>query len=110
MPVFGQLQRGRARESAEIPAVTNDAENAGRGLQRGRARESAEMNVFALSPGSSNPLQRGRARESAEMFEFNQLPDQRMPLQRGRARESAEISSLSRPCRKSNRASTGPRS
>ena len=37
-------------------------------LQRGRARESAEIWVFKADTDNRTKLQRGRARESAEMF------------------------------------------
>ena len=64
------LQRGRARESAEIPPTCCKGWFA-TSLQRGRARESAEIARVFLADSVTNELQRGRARESAEMYENN---------------------------------------
>ena len=79
-------------------------------LQRGRARESAEMLEGQQRAGITATLQRGRARESAEIKILLVDPKAKTELQRGRARESAEIGSVWHGGVTGNQASTGPRS
>ena len=133
-PAYSSLQRGRARESAEMgPALMTLVRAAW--LQRGRARESAEIrDSFArqetVRQASTGPrsgergdqvsveeydetagwLQRGRARESAEIASIVAIGSGTQWLQRGRARESAEMRLLERVGDGPAVASTGPRS
>ena len=79
-------------------------------LQRGRARESAEMALDAATASTSFWLQRGRARESAEMTASAWSRQAFSLLQRGRARESAEIRREKIRRHDCDNASTGPRS
>ena len=110
------LQRGRARESAEIRFGAVDQVALGRrfnGAALGRARRCSgpdegrlQRRVASTGPRSGERgdyltmpdkvkenilLQRGRARESAEMTQEETDAQEARLLQRGRARESAEI-------------------
>ena len=106
----GLLQRGRARESAEIQ-IKERKRQANPRLQRGRARESAEIPPALHRPQRLQLLQRGRARESAEISNrASQCLLQLSSLQRGRARESAEMCGSTLRGVSAPVASTGPRS
>src|ERR1041384_1922637 len=89
-----ELQRGRARESAERlcrRSVTSWHLNCFNGAALVRARKDSPQRARNVSP---NVLQRGRARESAERWRHTTNLTLLTRLQRGRARESAESQQL----------------
>src|SRR5581483_3205081 len=68
-------------------------------LQWGRARASAEIPALAHPRADARPLQWGRARASAEIANLEEKSIMTQLLQWGRARASAEMRQCRRRCR-----------